>query len=1375
MKINRDVHLSFVTFAQLALGLLGSMSVSGAPTINSVAVTPDPLLAGQPFAVTVSASSDVVQGVATVDFRPWSTSLLRVTLAKQGNDWVGSGVIPSSLQPPPNAQANVKALVLNASRQRAEFTKPVAVSVPQTITADFDPVTGVLTILGDDLDNQISVSRDVTGRLLVNGGTVVITGGVPTVANTSLIKAFGFAGNDLIAADQSNGALPAVDFSGGPGNDTLVGGAGADRLTGGPDADTLEGKGGSDQLFGEAGDDTMIGGDGDDQCFGDAGNDRMIWNPGDDTDLNEGGADVDTVEVNGGNGAESFTTTANGTRVRFDRLSPAPFAIDIGTCENLVLNANGGDDSFSATGNLAALIKITVDGGPGDDTILGSNGNDVLLGGDGDDFIDGQQGNDVAFLGANNDIFQWDPGDGSDTVEGQAGTDKLLFNGSNGSEIFAASANGARVLFTRNLGNITMDLDDVESIDLNTLGSADTVTINDLTGTDLLAINVNTAGTIGGTLGDAAADVIIVNGTDGSDIIDVFGAGTSVSVVGSSAQVTIANSEGANDSLVINALGGNDGVTATTLPAGVIKLTLDGGAGDDTLLGSQGADVLLGGENNDFLFGDNGNDLALMGAGDDVFQWDPGDGNDTIEGQGGADKMLFFGSNAAENIDVISNGGRVLFLRNVANVTMDLDDVEAIEFRALGGADNVVIGSLSGTDLTQIGLDLRGPNGGGDGASDNVTVNGTQGADVFGAAGDAGGIQVFGLQANVSIFFQEQSNDGLTLNGQGGDDVIDASSLEADGIQLALNGGLGDDVLLGSEGSDLVNGGDGDDTALLGQGNDTFVWNPGDDNDTIEGQAGLDTMLFNGANVAETINISANGGRTLFTRSVASVVMDLNDLERVLFNARGGADAITVNDLSGTDITEINLSLEGTPGSGTGDGAADIISVSGSSGNNAIVVTESPGAFSVAGLPATVNITTFETALDQLLVRGLGGDDSLRLTGSNSGESMDVLANGARARFVRNAILLLETDGVERAFLNALGGADSVVIGDLSGTGLAEISLDLSGGGGDGVADNLVVNGTQGDDVITVANALGGLRVSGLPAAVNITGADASLDRLTVNALGGNDAVDASTLSEGRILYSVNGGLGDDVLLGSHGDDLVNGGDGDDTALLGDGDDTFVWNPGDDNDTVEGQGNFDTLLFNGANVAETINLSANGGRTLFTRNVANVIMDLNGVEQVQFNALGGADVITVNDLTGTDVTGVHLNLEGTLGSGTGDNAADTVSVNGTTGDDVMIVVGAAASGISVIGTAATVTVAGSEASLDRLTVNALAGDDVVEASGLAAGAIQLTCDGGADDDVLVGSAGNDTLLGGPGDDVLLGGPGLDVLDGGTGDNIVIQD
>ena len=57
-----------------------------------------------------------------------------------------------------------------------------------------------------------------------------------------------------------------------------------------------------------------------------------------------------------------------------------------------------------------------------------------------------------------------------------------------------------------------------------------------------------------------------------------------------------------------------------------------------------------------------------MGAGDDVFIWDPGDGNDTIEGQDGHDTMLFNGAGGAELFDVSANGGRVRFFRNVANI-----------------------------------------------------------------------------------------------------------------------------------------------------------------------------------------------------------------------------------------------------------------------------------------------------------------------------------------------------------------------------------------------------------------------------------------------------------------------------------------------------------------------------------------------------------------------------------------------------------------------------------------------------------------------------------------------------------------------------------
>jgi Ca2+-binding RTX toxin-like protein len=482
-------------------------------------------------------------------------------------------------------------------------------------TATFS--AGVLTVNGDSADNSIAISRDAAGNILVNNGAVAVVGGTPTVANTALIRVNGLGGQDVITLDESGGALPAARLSGGASNDTLTGGSGGDQLFGQGGNDTLLGRGGNDLLFGGGASDTMTGGDADDQVFGQGGSDRMIWNPGDDTDLNEGGSGGDdTVEVNGGNGAEQFTATANGARVRFDRLNPAPFAIDIGTAENLVLNANGGDDSFSATENLAALIRITVDGGAGNDTLLGSNGTDLLLGGDGNDFVDGQQGDDVAFLGAGDDTFQWDPGDGSDVLEGQAGTDTMVFNGNNSNENMDVSANGGRVRFFRDVAAINMDLNDVESIVAKTLGGADTVVVNDLSGTDVVSVVADLAALGGGD--DGQPDNVVTNAPNGDDAVAVTGTGPNVQVSGLPAAVSVAGAIAGSDRLTVNARAGDDVVDASEVAVGSALLTLDGGDGDDVLLGGAGDDVLLGGAGDDVLIGGPGNDTIDGGPGDNV-------------------------------------------------------------------------------------------------------------------------------------------------------------------------------------------------------------------------------------------------------------------------------------------------------------------------------------------------------------------------------------------------------------------------------------------------------------------------------------------------------------------------------------------------------------------------------------------------------------------------------------------------------------------------------------------------------------------------------------------------------------------------------------
>src|SRR5438876_10470872 len=98
---------------------------------------------------------------------------------------------------------------------------------------------------------------------------------------------------------------------------------------------------------------------------------------------------------------------------------------------------------------------------------------------------------------------------------------------------------------------------------------------------------------------------------------------------------------------------------------------------------------------------------------------------------------------------------------------------------------------------------------------------------------------------------------------------------------------------------------------------------------------------------------------------------------------------------------------------------------------------------------------------------------------------------------------------------------------------------------------------------------------------------------------------------------------------------------------------TVLWDPGDGSDTIEGQDGTDTMVFNGANVPERVALSANGNRLKFLRDPGNVTMDTAGVERVDFNALGGADLVTVDDLTGTDVTDGNAVVSATRGRASG--------------------------------------------------------------------------------------------------------------------------
>jgi len=689
----KNLRFSFRNLRQVAalsLGLSVGNAVWALPSIQSIDVSPNPLITGQTFTIVVTASADVTFATAVVDFRKGEPPLLEVPLSRQGTNWTGSGVVPAdiSLKNPQKTEAKISALVIDGALRRREATIKVDVN-PLTISAVF--AGGILTVTGDDLDNTLIASRDTTGTILVNNGAILVTGGVPTVTNTSLIRMFGFGGNDVLTIDDGNGPMPPANLLGGEGNDTLTGSGADDVLDGGPGDDMLLGRGGNDTLQGGPGNDTLIGGQGSDQMIGGDGDDLIIWNPGDGSDVVEGQNGNDTLLFNGANINETVDLSANGQRLRFFR-NVANIVMDCDGIEKVVFNALSGADqvtvnnlsgtqvtnvfislltgagtndgaadivmvngtetndvikvSGSATnvevtglsasvtvlGGESGLDKLIINGLGGEDTIdasavsagaidlvlNGGAGNDILIGGDGNDVLNGQQGADTMFGGLGDDTFVWNPGDGSDIVEGQDGVDTMLFNGANIAEEVDISANGQRVRVFRNIANITMDCDGVEVVKFNALGGADKITVNDLTGTDVKNVNLDLASPAASGQGDNIGDSVIINGTVNDDSVTVSNSAAVITVQGLAATVNIVGTDPALDTLTIDALAGNDVVTAADLQAGIINLIINGGPGDDVLIGSHGDDIIFGGEGDDILEGGPGQDAIDGGPGNNV-------------------------------------------------------------------------------------------------------------------------------------------------------------------------------------------------------------------------------------------------------------------------------------------------------------------------------------------------------------------------------------------------------------------------------------------------------------------------------------------------------------------------------------------------------------------------------------------------------------------------------------------------------------------------------------------------------------------------------------------------------------------------------------
>jgi hypothetical protein len=297
-----------------------------------------------------------------------------------------------------------------------------------------------------------------------------------------------------------------------------------------------------------------------------------------------------TLEVKGGDGGQRVALRLkagdpNTVQVDVGDDGTADFSVDRGVLAAIEVKMGDGSDSAridDGNGAFTNTIPTTIAGGDGNDSLEGGQvqiaaENERYRGGDGDDAVDGGKGNDTASLGDGDDAFRWDNGEGSDVIEGRDGTDEMVFNGNGAAgsieEVTMMSANGGRLRFFRVQGNVTMDTDGVEIVDDNALGGADSVTVNDLTGTDVTQTNIDLASALGGIAPDGAVDNVVVNGTDGDDTIDIDGNGSGADVSGLATAVSVKHAD-STDHLDVHTLAGADDVDTNGV-GGLIQLLVD--------------------------------------------------------------------------------------------------------------------------------------------------------------------------------------------------------------------------------------------------------------------------------------------------------------------------------------------------------------------------------------------------------------------------------------------------------------------------------------------------------------------------------------------------------------------------------------------------------------------------------------------------------------------------------------------------------------------------------------------------------------------------------------------------------------------------------
>jgi Ca2+-binding RTX toxin-like protein len=422
---------------------------------------------------------------------------------------------------------------------------------------------------------------------------------------------------------------------------------------------TIEGGAGNDEIGGGAGNDVLDGGAGDDRLLGNGGSNILSGGAGDDSFVT--GVGLDSVT-----GGEGFDTVdlgwmVNGTSV--DGFENGDFEVRMGgtlaasaTEVERVLGSYWDDElNFTFT-----AVAMTLEGGNGDDYVVGGTAADTLSGGAGNDVLDGGAGANLIFGGGGDDrLVIANVTDGStDTMDG--GTEHDVIDASDSATaLYLDGQDFVMTVWQLPDWSIVASVSYAEGVigsghddQFILYGMISALTLDGGDGNDFLM------GGMADDLVQGGAGDDYLRGSEGEDVLDgsdgqdqvglgftLFGGVDIIFQENSAATPWIISHDEGTDTVI--------DVESMEFGGSYFDDRATGGAGDDWLSGNDGDDRLVGGEGDDELFGGEGADVLTGGLGADLLEggtWD-GDGQDLYVYASLAE------SNAAFGIDTIWHYG----------------------------------------------------------------------------------------------------------------------------------------------------------------------------------------------------------------------------------------------------------------------------------------------------------------------------------------------------------------------------------------------------------------------------------------------------------------------------------------------------------------------------------------------------------------------------------------------------------------------------------------------------------------------------------------------------------------------------------------------